>query len=1191
MICPACRHDNPDRAKFCLECGHRFAAACPQCGTELPPGAKFCLECGHRLVPAEAAPAKGPAAPSVPADFQAKVASYTPRHLAEKILTSRSALEGERRQVTVLFTDVAGFTPMAEKLDPEDVHRIMDRCFELITAEVHRFEGTVNQYTGDGVMALFGAPIAHEDAPRRAVHAALGIQRALRDYGQELAAQGGPPLQMRIGINTGPVVVGRIGDDLRMDYTAVGDTTNLAARMQQLARPGSVVVSEATHRLASAFFETLDLGEVQVKGHSPVRAWEVLRPRVRRSRFDAAVERGLTPLVGRVREVATLVERFAEAKASRGQVVFISGDAGIGKSRLLLEFRRRLGEAGEAVTWLEGQCISFGQSIPFLPLIDQLRESFGIEEFDGEPEIIAKVEHAMRRMGQLEAHIPYVRYLLSVDPGDPAISGMDASARRKRILEAVRALSIRGASLRPIVFLFEDLHWIDASTEEYLNTLMGSVAAAPIVVVLTYRVGYTPPFGNRSFYTTLTLHTLSDAETLAMAGRVLGTEDLPEEIRAALMNKAEGVPLFVEEVAKTLLDLGVLRRENGGLRMMRGVGEVSVPDTIHGIIMARLDRLGEDGKRAVQLASVIGRQFLQRLLERIAGLTGSLEGLLHELKSLEIIYEQGLLPEPAYIFKHAVIQDVAYNSLLKERRRELHRAVGVAIEELYPDRLADHYQELAHHFVNGEEWGKAFEFLIRSGDRAKDAFANQTALDFYAKALEVAGRLSPPAPPRRIMETYQKRAQVWRLAGRSAPAIEELERMLAMAREVGDRHSEAQALVDLALAHWFTFSSEHVPYTKAFAEEALQLGREIGDDEAVAKSLSYIGLVHQMEGDLAAGDQKLEESLRISEARGLKEATAQNLTWLGAHAEWRGDFHTAIPLSLRAEESARENRDGLSELVALAFRCLALIGLGEYKPAVAVIDEGLIMAQEREATWLGGRLTNSLGWLHQELGDFRRAAELDRESQEVGNRIKNTNVEVSALINVGYDHFHLGETDKALAVLEDSLIRVEKLGFGAHRWRWGMHLATCIAEIALAQGQPDRALAQLEKVLATAQRTGSQKYLGKAHLIRGRIAAAARDWARGEADLRQALAFARKIEYPNLIWPAAHSLAATLAAGAEAKRTMRAKGDEAHVLAVLAGETIRSIAERAPDAALERTFLAWSPVQAALDDLERLGRI
>jgi tetratricopeptide (TPR) repeat protein len=577
-------------------------------------------------------------------------------------------------------------------------------------------------------------------------------------------------------------------------------------------------------------------------------------------------------------------------------------------------------------------------------------------------------------------------------------------------------------------------------------------------------------------------------------------------------------------------------------------------------------------------------------LERIAGLSGKLEGLLQELKALEIIYEQGLLPEPAYIFKHAVIQDVAYNSLLKERRRELHRAVGGAIEELYPDRLADHYQELAHHFVNGEDWPKAFEYLVRSGDRAKDAFANQTALDSYAKALEVASRVSPPLAPRRIMEIYQRRGQIWRLMSRPPDAIAELDRMLAMAREAGDRFAEAQALVDLSLTHWLWFSPEHAPLTKSCAEEALRIGREIGDEEVVAKSLSYLGLVYQVAGDLVRGDEKLEESLRISEARGFKDAIAQNLTWLGAHAGWRGEFHKAIPLCHRAEETARENHDGLSEVLGLAFRCLALIGLGDYGQGLTVINEGLTKARDRETVWVIGRLTNSLGWLYQELGDFRRSTELNRESQEMGHRIKNQNVEVSALINIGYDHFHLGETDKALAVLEDSLVRVEESAFGAHRWRWAMHLATYLAEALLALGRPEQALLQADKALLGARVTGSLKYAGKAHLLRGRIALAGGDRASGEIELREALDVARRIEYPNLVWPAAHGLAVALASQAERERAARSKGDEAQTVAALAAETIRSIADRAPEATLRGTFLAWTPVQTALEDLERLRR-
>ncbi len=369
MQCAGCRFENPAGMRFCVQCGAALAHRCPSCGTEVAATFRFCGMCGASL---------GASAPSPPRDAPAaapRVAPYTPRHLADKILKSRSALEGERRQVTVLFADLAGFTSLAEKLDPEQVHGIIDRCFELITAEVHRFDGTINQYTGDGVMALFGAPIAHEDSPRRAVHAALGIQRAIREYGRQLQAERGIALQMRIGLHTGPVVVGRIGDDLRMDYTAVGDTTNVAARLQQAARPGSVFVSETLHRTIAGFFEALDLGELPAKGHAPVRAFEVLRARGRRAHLDVAAERGLTPLVARERELGTLVDLFRQVRAGRGQVVSVVGEAGIGKSRLLYEFRRRLVAAGEDATWLEGRSVSFGQAIPFLPLVSAARSA------------------------------------------------------------------------------------------------------------------------------------------------------------------------------------------------------------------------------------------------------------------------------------------------------------------------------------------------------------------------------------------------------------------------------------------------------------------------------------------------------------------------------------------------------------------------------------------------------------------------------------------------------------------------------------------------------------------------------------------------------------------------------------------------------------------------------------------------
>jgi class 3 adenylate cyclase len=412
MQCSRCQTENPPASNFCLGCGVRLVLTCASCGAELPAGSRFCNRCGT--------PVK--AQPGIQSRFAAPEA-YTPKHLADKILTSRSALEGERKQVTVLFVDVSGFTSLSERLDPEDVHAIMTRAFELMLAEVHRYEGTVNQFLGDGIMALFGAPIAHEQHARRAVHAAIGIRAALEDYREQLERRQGLTFKVRQGVNTGLVVVGSIGNDLRMDYTAVGDTTNVAARLQQAAEPGRVVIAEATHRLVSGYFHTRPLPELALKGKTePVRAWEVLSAREARTRLEVGADHGLTPFVGRQREFQLLLDAFAEVKAGQGQVVFVVGEPGIGKSRLIYEFRRRLGDDAD---WLEGHCLSFGHAIAFHPLIDLLKRNFRIEEGDAERTIVAKIDQGVLALGEdLRPTVPYLRYLLSVDPGDPAVSAM-----------------------------------------------------------------------------------------------------------------------------------------------------------------------------------------------------------------------------------------------------------------------------------------------------------------------------------------------------------------------------------------------------------------------------------------------------------------------------------------------------------------------------------------------------------------------------------------------------------------------------------------------------------------------------------------------------------------------------------------------------------------------------------------------
>ena len=1109
------------------------------------------------------------------------VRSYTPKHLAEKILTSRSAMEGERRQVTVVFADIAGFTSLAERLDPEEVHTIVDACFERITAEVHRFEGTINQYTGDGVMALFGAPIAHEDSARRAVNAALGIQREMRGYAVSLQAARGLILGMRIGINTGAVVVGRIGDDLRMDYTAVGDTTNLAARMQQMARPGSVVITDATQRFVEGFFQTLDLGRVEVKGHEPVRAFEVLRPHGSRSRFDVGRERGLTPFVGRERELAVLLDRFEDVAAGRGQIIFIGGDAGIGKSRLLFEFRRALDTARHHVTWLEGQCVSYGQSVPFLPLIDQLRKNFRIEEFDGEPEIIAKVEHGMRAMGGLGAHAPFIRYLLSVDPGDPAVTAMDAANRRRLVFAALRALSTRGAAIRPLVLVLEDLHWMDAGSEEYLSSLMDSLAAMPVMLILTHRLGYTPPFRAHSFQSALSLTTLAQREALAVARGVLGVPELPDDVTAALMEKAEGVPLFIEEVAKTLMDLGVLHRENGGVRLVKGAGGTNVPDTIQDIIMARLDRLGEDGKRTMQVASVIGREFLVRLLSRVAGTSEQLDQLLHELQGLELIYDKGASQEPAYVFKHAVIQDVAYNSLLRERRRTLHRAVGYALEDLYPDRLAEHYEELAHHFSQGEDWTKAFEYLAHSGDRAKDAGANQLALDWYTRALEASTRAPGAVPRKRLAEVHQRRGELLTTSARLDEGLSEAEQMLEIARAESDRQLEAEALADIAWAHALALSWDHVPELKRCAEAAFAIAQEVGDDRLRARTLFLMGSLDQMEARLEDAEQKFTESQRIARAGGFRSILVQSLSLGGLQRSWQGEFDQAVAIAREAEATSRDIHDGFNEAFAMSNRVFAHLGQGDYRQAYETIRTTRDLARDRDNHYIVGRVTNTLGFLYQEFGDFARARELDRESADLGHRIKNGNVEISALINLGFDDLHTGAAERALALFETTRVRADK-AFGAHRWRWAIHLRFGLASALLALGRDAEALTHAHNGLEQAQATRSRKYVGWFHAVLGEIALRAGDAVGAAMSLQRAVDVARAIGYPTLTWQSAHHLAEAHAASGNTV--------EAFAAARLARETLDLMVTAAPEPELCATLAAWPRVAAVHETFERLRR-
>src|SRR3989441_6712736 len=551
MRCSRCQHDNPPGLKFCGECGTPLMRACPSCGAANTPTQKFCGECGTGLA---ATPTLGEA--RVPE-------SYTPRHLAEKILASRTAIEGERKPVTVLFCDVVSSTVLAETLGPEGMHALLNGFFETALAEVHRYEGTINQFLGDGFMALFGAPLAHEDHARRAVLAALAITRAVAERPLE-AEPGRPvPLKLRLGLHTGFVVVGAIGDNLRMDYTAVGDTTHLAARLQQLAEPGAIVISEATARLVRGYVALDTRGEVEVRGRSaPVTIHLVTGRGPRRSPLEDPAERKLSHFVGRGRELGALKELLAEVEAARGQVVGIVGEPGVGKSRLLLEFQSTL--AGRRVTYLEGRCLSFGSAIPFLPVLDIVRNACGLTEADPPETMIEKVQVTLADVGMdATAGLPFLLHLLGVkEPSEHAtesLAGLSPESIKARTFEILRQMSLRASRRRPVILVVEDLHWIDRTSEEYLASLVESLPGMPVMLLTTYRPGYRPAWMDKSYTTQLSLARLTPTDSLTIVRSVMPEAGLGDPLAKMILDKAEGNPFFLEELARAVGDQGLSR--------------------------------------------------------------------------------------------------------------------------------------------------------------------------------------------------------------------------------------------------------------------------------------------------------------------------------------------------------------------------------------------------------------------------------------------------------------------------------------------------------------------------------------------------------------------------------------------------------------------------------------------------------
>jgi predicted ATPase/class 3 adenylate cyclase len=792
-------------------------------------------------------PTLAPELAAAPMPARVPVAAI-PTHLAEKILTTRHILEGERKQVTVLFADLKDSTELIRGLDPEAAQQLLDPALHRMMDAVHRFEGTVNQVLGDGIMALFGAPITHEDHALRACYAALAMQAAMRAYTEEVRRTQGLELHMRVGLNSGEVVVRAIGNDLHMDYSAVGETTVLAARMEQTATAGSIRLTPAILRLVEGLVQVNALGPVPVKGLvEPVEVFELTGASGVRRRLQAAVARGLTRFVGRDQELVVMQQALAQASAGHGQVVALVGEAGVGKSRLVYECVHSHPTQGWRV--LESASVSYGKATPYFPVLDLLRRYGHVDNGDDLRTIRAKVTGQVLTLdAALQDTVPALLALLDALPDDSPFLQLDPPQRRRRTVAALKRVLLRESQVQPLLLVFEDLHWIDTETQALLDSLVESLPTARLLLLVNYRPEYQHGWGSKTYYTQLRLDPLPPGSADAFLHALLGDDPSLVPLKQLLIERTGGNPFFLEESVRTLVETGVLVGEPGGYRLVQALPTVQVPATVHTVLAARIDRLPPEEKQLLQTAAVIGTEVPLTLLQAIAELPeAALHGGLAHLQAAEFLYETRLFPEHAYTFRHALTHEVAYGSLLQERRRGVHARIVEALERLAPDRLAEQVEHLAHHALRGEVWNKALAYCQQAGEKALTRSAYREAVGNFEQALSALGHL----PEQR--DTLEQAVDL-RLTLRTAlRPLGDFGRMEACLREA---EALAEALDDTRrLGQISVFLSNHFYFMNVY-DEAIAAGQRsltlaTANNDIVQQALAHLrlGIAYTAQGD------------------------------------------------------------------------------------------------------------------------------------------------------------------------------------------------------------------------------------------------------------------------------------------------------------------------------------------------------
>jgi class 3 adenylate cyclase/tetratricopeptide (TPR) repeat protein len=1100
MQCARCQYENPSESKFCLGCGARLGLCCASCGSDLPAGSRFCNKCGQPV-------------PATPEAHSATPDAYTPKHLAEKILTTKAALEGERKQVTVLFADLKGSMELLADRDPEEARKILDPVLERMMEAVHRYEGTVNQVMGDGIMALFGAPLAHEDHAVRACYAALRMQESVKQYAEEVRRSHASVVKIRVGLNSGEVVVRAIGSDLHMDYTAVGQTTHLAARMEQLADPGAIAITPDTLALAEGYVEVKSLGPVSVKGlANSLEVYEVRGAGPARTRLQAAGRRGLTRFVGRDAELGQLHRAQQSAANGQGQVAAIVGEAGVGKSRLVHEFTHSHRLQGWLV--LEATSVSYGKATGYLPVINLLKDYFKIQDRDDLREIQQKVADKLLALDEaLPPTLPALLALLDMPVDDASWGSLDPGQRRQRMLDAVKRLLLREAREQPLLLIFEDLHWIDSETQALLDGLVDSLGSARVLLLVNYRPQYQHAWGGKTYYSQMRLDPLPAESTQELLEALLGEDPGLAPLKQLLVKR--GNPFVLEETVRTLVGTKALAGERGRYRLTQAVHTIKVPPTVQAMLAARIDRMPPEDKRLLQVASVVGKDVLFALLQAIAEAPDdALRRGLDHLQAAELLDETGLYPDLEYSFRHALIHEVAYGGLLQAQRRALHARIVEAIETLHRDRLGGEIERLAHHALRGELHEKAVHYLRQTGVKLAARCALPEALASFEQALGALEGL--PESRATLEQAFDIRLEMRSVLSQLTEQRRAFERILeaqALAERLNDDHRRGLVYAFLAGDQASSAPSQAL----VVGTRALEIAGRLGDPRLRFVTTYYLEQAHYWRGDyekaveLATGNLATWPADRGDES--FLTATAIALydpNWLVNSLAQLGRFAEALTYAGEAIRLAEATRH--PNIIAIAHYAAGALHLlrGDWTKARTFLEHPIALYRAGNVVMVRRAAICSSAWVLAQLGEEREAQSRLHEGEQLLARYATGGVVGFlswTLHAMGRACLLLGRLDEARGLGERAIESApEHIGVTAH----SLQLLGDIAN------HPDRfdaesGEAHYRQGLALAEPRGMRPLVAHCHLGLGKLYRRTGDQAKAEEHLASATAMYREM--------------------------------------------------------------------------------